>query len=77
MNHTRFPKQNHLPYSARRGNKDKKGDRVDTSAHYKPNKYYADSDIWRCWTSSGSCLIVDFPVNSEGPLGPTSLVSVN
>jgi len=32
------------------------GQKPCTSAHYKPNKYYADSDIWRCWTSSGSCL---------------------
>ena len=29
MNHTRFPKEKHLPYWARRGNKDKKGDRVE------------------------------------------------
>ena len=29
MNYTRFPKENHLPYWADRGNKDKKGDRVD------------------------------------------------
>jgi hypothetical protein len=29
VNHTRFPKENHLPYWARRENKDTKGDRVD------------------------------------------------
>ena len=29
VNHTRFPKEKHLPYWARRGNKDKKGDRVE------------------------------------------------
>ena len=29
MNHTRFPKENHLPYWAHRANKDNKGDRVD------------------------------------------------
>ena len=29
MNHTCFPKENHLPYWAHRGNKDKKGDRVE------------------------------------------------
>jgi len=28
VNHTRFPKEDHLPYWARRGNKDTKGDRV-------------------------------------------------
>jgi len=30
MNHTRLPKEKHLPYWARRGNKDKKGDRVES-----------------------------------------------
>ena len=30
VNHTRFPKEKHLPYWARRGNKDKKGDRVES-----------------------------------------------
>ena len=29
VNHTRFSKEKHLPYWARRGNKDKKGDRVE------------------------------------------------
>ena len=29
VNHTRFPKEDHLPYWAHRGNKDKKGDRVE------------------------------------------------
>ena len=28
MNHTRLPEQDHLPYWARRDNKDTKGDRV-------------------------------------------------
>ena len=31
MNHTRFPKEKHLPCWARQGNKDKKGDRVEMS----------------------------------------------
>jgi len=29
VNHTRFPEGKHLPYWARRGNKDKKDDRVE------------------------------------------------
>ena len=29
MNHTRFPKEDHLPDWARRDNKDTKGDRVE------------------------------------------------
>ena len=32
MNHTRFPKEDHLPYWARRDNKVTKGDRVEVSA---------------------------------------------
>ena len=30
MNHTRFPKEDHLPDWARRDNQGKKGDRLDT-----------------------------------------------
>jgi len=41
VNHTRFPKENHLPYWARRGNRDKKGDRVDyiTENIHKSDRY--------------------------------------
>ena len=34
MNHTRFPKEDHLPDWARRDNKVTKGDRVNISQHF-------------------------------------------
>jgi len=35
VNHTRFPKENHLPDWARRDNKVTKGDRVEQDPHRK------------------------------------------
>jgi hypothetical protein len=47
VNHTRFPKEKHLPYWARRGNKDKKGDRVEYVSH-RANAYENHSLINVC-----------------------------
>jgi len=48
VNHTRFPKENHLPYWARRGNKDKKVDRVDLSAVVAWVLYATLCDVCYC-----------------------------
>ena len=36
MNHTRFPKEKHLPYCEDRDNKDRKGDRVEGGKPFIP-----------------------------------------
>ena len=48
MNHTRFPKEDHLPYWARRDNKDTKGDRVDYLV-CSVAIYMQTSNVQHCW----------------------------
>ena len=50
MNHTHFPKEDHLPYWARRDNKFTKGDRVDLGmrskhTHWKKKKTHSLWDV--------------------------------
>jgi len=49
VNHTRLPKEDHLPDSARRDNKDTKGDRVycvHSTCHWSPSSAGRFGHIW-------------------------------
>jgi hypothetical protein len=69
MNHTRFPKEDHLPDWARRDNQVKKGDRVDHVSMFADQPLEVLSALF-----SASCSLVYLNTNTN--TGPRALVHV-